>query len=551
MDTTVKIWSLKELWSTVQLSDTWADSKKTFPTRILSHCLFSSPQVHGDYVDCVRWLGDLVLSKSVDNRILLWRPQYPADQLLQTSSKFDLLQEFQLMHANMWWVRFSLSLSGDVLACGNGQGKMYVWNPNEMNAAAKAVLGTKACTRVVRQTAVSLDGDIIVSSCEDGTVWRWDATAGGSGTSASLGGRAATPSLGLSNGGGRVSQQVSGPGSNGYGRVSTPDTSTGRMQQQQKQQQQQQQHKRRKQQTADGNDTEDNTGDNDGVQEQQQQQQLGRQPAVADQDDEESDATDDDDNEEEQRVDISSSDDDDDGAGNAMDVDFDVAEHRQKPTPHNQQGKSRGAIQSTAFVSQAQQLKAIGKQNRESQNGTAAEKRDVLPAHKRGGGTDVHSSKSGRSALTSAGRGGQAGSSRQGGLHSPQHAVKKVPGRPQSFKGVGVSGGSGSNKPGGRGVAIGKQQQPLARIATLLSQTLRAGGRHQDDTPADHTSEDDDDNDDDEEEEQEGVEILNQPTPDAVGGDDNDDDDDDDDDNDDDDDDNDDDEEEVIDLTQD
>lgn len=138
----------------------------------------------------------------------------------------------------------------------------------------------------VRQTAVSLDGDIIVSSCEDGTVWRWDATAGGSGTSASLGGRAATPSLGLSNGGGRVSQQVSGPGSNGYGRVSTPDTSTGRMQQQQKQQQQQQQHKRRKQQTADGNDTEDNTGDNDGVQEQQQQQQLGRQPAVADQDDE-------------------------------------------------------------------------------------------------------------------------------------------------------------------------------------------------------------------------------------------------------------------------
>lgn len=60
------------------------------------------------------------------------------------------LQEFQLMHANMWWVRFSLSLSGDVLACGNGQGKMYVWNPNEMNAAAKAVLGTKACTRVVR-----------------------------------------------------------------------------------------------------------------------------------------------------------------------------------------------------------------------------------------------------------------------------------------------------------------------------------------------------------------------------------------------------------------
>ena len=31
-------------------------------------------QVHWAYVDCVRWFGDIVLSKSVQNKIFLWEP---------------------------------------------------------------------------------------------------------------------------------------------------------------------------------------------------------------------------------------------------------------------------------------------------------------------------------------------------------------------------------------------------------------------------------------------------------------------------------------------
>lgn len=31
-------------------------------------------QVHWAYVDCVRWLGDIVLSKSVHNKVFLWEP---------------------------------------------------------------------------------------------------------------------------------------------------------------------------------------------------------------------------------------------------------------------------------------------------------------------------------------------------------------------------------------------------------------------------------------------------------------------------------------------
>lgn len=31
-------------------------------------------QVHWAYVDCVRWLGDIVLSKSVHDKVFLWEP---------------------------------------------------------------------------------------------------------------------------------------------------------------------------------------------------------------------------------------------------------------------------------------------------------------------------------------------------------------------------------------------------------------------------------------------------------------------------------------------
>jgi hypothetical protein len=51
------------------------DGLASFPSRQLHNPVFSTHKVHWNYVDCVRWLGNYVMSKSVDNRIIIWQPE--------------------------------------------------------------------------------------------------------------------------------------------------------------------------------------------------------------------------------------------------------------------------------------------------------------------------------------------------------------------------------------------------------------------------------------------------------------------------------------------
>lgn len=173
MDNMVKIWSLEEVWVAVEASFTWAETSRVFPTKFLQHAIFSTVQVHGNYVDCVRWIGNLCVSKSVDSEILIWKPEYDVSDVV-TSHKFILLQELQLPEANLWWLRFSLDFKCSVLACGNRIGQVTVWNPHLAGSEPIARLKHKTCKTSVRQTAVSFDGKVILASCEDGSIWRWD-----------------------------------------------------------------------------------------------------------------------------------------------------------------------------------------------------------------------------------------------------------------------------------------------------------------------------------------------------------------------------------------
>ncbi|GMH38145.1 hypothetical protein BSKO_06029 [Bryopsis sp. KO-2023] len=176
MDNCVKIWSLKSFRDVIEESHKWdaSTAKVNFKTKHSYYPTFSSSWIHGNYVDCVRWYGDLVLSKSVDHRIVMWHQEDIPKNDWETGSKFVILMEFAISCADIWFIRFSLDFSFRLLACGNRTGKVYLWDMGESPLKEPLRLASKECKSVVRQTAISSDGSIVLASCEDSTIWRWD-----------------------------------------------------------------------------------------------------------------------------------------------------------------------------------------------------------------------------------------------------------------------------------------------------------------------------------------------------------------------------------------
>ncbi|WVZ86716.1 hypothetical protein U9M48_033459 [Paspalum notatum var. saurae] len=171
MDNTVKIWSMKEFWLYVDKSYSWTDLPSKFPTKYVQFPVLIAA-VHSNYVDCTRWLGDFILSKSVDNEIVLWEPK--TKEQSPGEGSIDILQKYPVPECDIWFIKFSCDFHFNQLAIGNREGKIYVWEVQSSPPVLIARLYNQQCKSPIRQTAVSFDGSTILGAGEDGTIWRWD-----------------------------------------------------------------------------------------------------------------------------------------------------------------------------------------------------------------------------------------------------------------------------------------------------------------------------------------------------------------------------------------
>ncbi|KAJ1267159.1 hypothetical protein BS78_07G035300, partial [Paspalum vaginatum] len=171
MDNTVRIWSMKEFWLYVDKSYSWTDHPSKFPTKYVQFPLLVAA-VHNDFADCTRWLGDFIISKSVENEILLWEPK-PKERSHGEGS-VDILQKYPVPQCDMWFMKFSCDFHFNQLAIGNCKGEIFVWDLQSCPPDLTARLHHHQSKVTIRQTALSYDGSTILAAGDDGTVWRWD-----------------------------------------------------------------------------------------------------------------------------------------------------------------------------------------------------------------------------------------------------------------------------------------------------------------------------------------------------------------------------------------
>jgi len=185
MDHSLKMWrcDTEELSAAISLSysHSLAKTRKVFPTELCHFPDLSTRDIHRNYVDCCRWFGDFVLSKSCENTIVCWKPgtlgsdKKDIDQKTG-ENKVTVIHKIGFKDCEIWFVRFSMDRDQKLLALGNQIGRTYVWDMDveEPSHIKHTMLSHPKCTSAIRQTSLSRDGSILICVCDDGTVWRWD-----------------------------------------------------------------------------------------------------------------------------------------------------------------------------------------------------------------------------------------------------------------------------------------------------------------------------------------------------------------------------------------
>merc|ERR1740117_2546487 len=177
MDNSIRVWNVEDekLQQTISAGHA-AKEGCYFKPRVIQTPEFVtdlSCEWKPNYIDCVQWVGDLVLAKSVHNRILL----FEITKSTPSSSKESalVLQEYSLTNCTIWYLRFAVDPSFKYLAIGNMAGTVCIWDIDKAGAPLNKFnySQSKGQTTTIRHTTFAMHNKFVIAGTDDAKIIVW------------------------------------------------------------------------------------------------------------------------------------------------------------------------------------------------------------------------------------------------------------------------------------------------------------------------------------------------------------------------------------------
>ncbi len=119
IDHSLKMWNINtpKVCNAIEESENFTKSNRSFQTVLINHVEFSTRDVHTNYIDYVRWFGNLLLSKSCQNCVICWKPGLFEDNIntiTRSNKNVSIIHKFIAPDCDIWYVRFGLDFSQKV-----------------------------------------------------------------------------------------------------------------------------------------------------------------------------------------------------------------------------------------------------------------------------------------------------------------------------------------------------------------------------------------------------------------------------------------------------
>ncbi|KAF7496268.1 Polycomb protein esc [Sarcoptes scabiei] len=199
LDHSIKIWSLEaeNIADAIVESQSYNSSwnGRQFPTVSQHYPNFSTRDVHYNYVDSVQWYNNFLITKSCEEKLVIWKPgteNETLDDLMRRTHYSDslesnlrnvvIIKQFDLIKNDLWFVKFAFDHNEFLLALGNHEGNLFIYDLKSKDAddyrlvfnISNSNFKTETHSKVIRQTVFNKDGTILITLSENSVVTRYD-----------------------------------------------------------------------------------------------------------------------------------------------------------------------------------------------------------------------------------------------------------------------------------------------------------------------------------------------------------------------------------------